>query len=294
MSVLLPVLGTMLVLGVARDAFHMLFHPSGQPGPTKLVFRAVWMLSGRCGALGRQLAGPISMVLLMTLWVGTTVVGWALIYLPSLPQDFVFASPLVREDQSGFVDALYYSWVTESTLGFGDITPTDGLLRLLAPAQATVGFGLFTMVVTWALSVYPALYRQRSAASFAHSMQRASERDGARPLRTSPATESQLQVLADKVNGVRADFVQYPTTFYFAAPAESLSLARALPFIISLTRAEGGSVEVQAARAQLSASLELLAHALAGSHLDMAGAAESDVFRAYLRHQKVEPFGALA
>lgn len=211
-----------------------------------------------------------------------------------MPQDFIFASALEGKSQTGLLDALYYSWVTESTLGFGDIAPARGLLRLLAPLQATVGFALFTMVVTWVLSVYPALQRQRSAASFAHAMRLTHEREGTAAHTTFAVSAQQLQLLADKVNSVRADFVQYPSTFYFAAPADTLSLASALPFMVGLAHAADSSKETQAARAHLSASVDLLSEALADQHLNMAGAAVGDVLRAYLRHQSVEPFGALA
>jgi hypothetical protein len=64
--------------------------------------------------------------------LGLTVVGWALISMRSLPPDYIFASPLERENQRGFIAALYPSWVRESALGFGDITPTRGWLRVLA------------------------------------------------------------------------------------------------------------------------------------------------------------------
>jgi hypothetical protein len=35
-----------------------------------------------------------------------------------------------------YLDALYLSVVTLATLGYGDIAPTDSLLRLLAPHRA--------------------------------------------------------------------------------------------------------------------------------------------------------------
>jgi hypothetical protein len=59
------------------------------------------------------------------------------------------------------LDALYLSTVAMSTLGFGDIVPVDGWLRLVVPVQALVGFLLLTAAVSWVLQVYPAPARRR-------------------------------------------------------------------------------------------------------------------------------------
>ena len=287
MTIISTAAGVLLILVVAREVFHSLFHPSGQ-GLTSRVFQAVWALSGRAGRRARMLSGPVSMVLVIGLWVGLLVVGWALVYLPALPESFIFASSLEPRSERDFVDALYYAWVTQSTLGYGDIAPEDGLFRVLAPLQATLGFGLLTMVVTWVLSVYPALQRQRAAASLAHALRRSHEQRGESAADLHPTTLArQLERLATMLNSVRTDFTQYPSTFYFAAPATTLSLAAALPFVVSVAEADGYTDETRPAAAELKASLELFAAALAEQHLDVSAADRDEVLRAYRRHQGV-------
>jgi Ion channel len=74
------------------------------------------------------------------------------------------------------VDALNVSLVTLTTLGFGDVTPTDAWLRLLAPIEALLGFGLLTASISWLLLIYPALSRRRSLAYEVALLRQAAER----------------------------------------------------------------------------------------------------------------------
>lgn len=285
MSILLPALGAALVLVTLREVFHTLFHPSGQGRLTMGVFRAVWMLTGRVRDRARSLSGPVSMALVIALWIGVLVVGWALVYWPSMPDSFIYSSTLEPAAEDDFIDALYYAAVTQSTLGYGTVAPEQGIFRILAPLQATLGFALFTLVVTWVLSVYPALQRQRSAASLAHSLRLAHERS-VPASNTHPGTLArQMEQLSQVLNDVRVDFLQYPSTFYFAAPARTLSLAAALPFAVALAQQDGYADETRPAAAQLASSLELFAAAIGEQHLKMPNADTNEVLRAYRRHQ---------
>ncbi len=265
----------------------MLFRPGGQSALTMGVFRGVWRLTGAVGPRARRLAGPLSIVLVMALWIGMLVVGFALIYWPSMPGAFTYASALEPQNEDGFVDALYFSWVTQSTVGFGSIAPAHGAVRMLAGLQATLGFGLLTLVVTWVLSVYPALQRQRAAASTLHALHAAHE-DGMPAREMHPGSLArQMEGLSPLLNQVRVDFVQYPSTFYFDAPSRSMGLAHCLPFVAALARSEDTADEARPAAAHLAASLDLLATALA-DHLGMAGAGTDETLRAYRVHHGLE------
>ncbi len=285
MSAVLIALGIGLVLATLREVFHSLFHPSGQGGLTMLVFRVIWRVSGSMGPGARSVAGPVSLVCVIALWVGGTVVGWALIYLPALPGDFIFASPLLPSEQSGFLVALYQSWVTQATLGYGDIAPEAAALRILAPLQATLGFVLFTLVATWVLSIYPALRRQRAAAALAHALRESHLESGTSTSSIHPAAAGrQMERLSQAVDDLRVDLIQYPSTFYFAAPAGTLSLAGAIPFIADAARAEGYAPEARPGAAELASSLDLLASTIGDQHLAMPDAARGEVLEAYRRH----------
>ncbi len=286
MSAVTTLAGVALIAAVAREVFHSLFHPSGRGTLTVFVFRAVWRLTGRLGRRARAVSGPLAMVAVIALWVGLSLVGWALVYLPALPGSFGFASSLDPAAQDGFDDALYFAWVTQATLGYGDVVPEGDVVRVLAPLQATLGFGLFTLVATWVLSVYPALQRQRVAASLAHGLRRSLEADGGRSV--PPTVDARrLERLADALHAVRVDLHQYPSTFYFAAPRPTLALDSALPFVASLVGDERPDEAARAAATELEAALEQLTETLGDEHLDTAGAGVEEVLAAYRRHHAV-------
>ena len=279
--------GVALVVIVLREVFHALFHPGGRGELSMLVFRAVWAVSGRLGEPARALAGPIALVLVIGFWVAGLLVGWALVYWPAMPEAFIFATPLDPGDQDGFDDALYLSWVTQATLGYGDMAPRTGLLRMVAPLQATIGFALFTAAVTWVLSLYPALTRRRSAAAMAHAMRESDTRSGVGVAEMDATTLARrMERLSDAFGTLRIDVVQYPSTVYFAAPARTLSLAAVLPYVSSVARAHGDRSEIRPAAEELAAVLDEFAVALDRRFLHVGGDTEA-IVRAYRRHHGV-------
>ena len=284
MDIVLRIIGGLLILVTLREVFHMLFHPSGQGGITMGVFRGVWGVTGKLGDRARSMSGPFAMVLVIALWIGSLIAGFSLIYWPSMPESFIYAAPLEPKAEDDYIDALYYSWVTQSTLGYGAIAPEQGVFRVIAPLQATLGFALFTLFVTWVLSVYPALHRQRSTASSIHALRLAHERAVPADAMHPTTLARQMEQLSQVINQVRVDFVQYPSTFYFATPGHTLGLAQGLPFVVGLVSSDGMADETRPAAAQLATSLDLLAAALAEQHLSMAGAETDEVLRAYRRH----------
>lgn len=290
MSVLLTLAGAALVALMLREVFHTIFHPSGRGELSMLVFRSVWALTGKLGGRARALSGPLSMVLVIGLWATGLVVGWALVYWPALPGSFVFAAPLRAGAQAGFVDALYFSGVTQATLGFGDITPREGLLRLLAPLQATIGFALFTVGVTWVLSVYPALQRQRTAASIARSIREGNRAFGETPAGLPPAALArQMERLAEMLAAARIDLMQYPSIFYFASPTVDVALSEALPYVAALAQQDGAPYEARPAAAELASALDLLLTGVGDQFLGMSDAEAGDVLEAYRRHSSPHP-----
>jgi hypothetical protein len=280
-----PVAGALLVIAVLRDVFHTLLHPAGQGSMSMLVFRSVWAATGALGSRARSLAGPSSMAFVIGLWTVLLVVGCALVYWPALPESFILSSSLDRSLHGGIIDAVYFSWVTQATLGYGDIAPRSGLLRVLAPLQATLGFALFTVSVTWVLSIYPALQRQRALAGLAFALHKSHE-SAAVPLHALPqgALARQLERLAVGIATLRADYLQYPSTFYFAPPSTGTSLAAAIPYLVRLSHAEDLGDEARLAAAELAAELDFVAADMATQFLAMPGASTGEVVHAFRCH----------
>ncbi|WP_209347388.1 potassium channel family protein [Pontixanthobacter sp. CEM42] len=53
----------------------------------------------------------------------------------------------------GFVDALYFSTITITTLGYGDIHPVSSYLKVLVSIETLLGVGLLAAVLSTAISV---------------------------------------------------------------------------------------------------------------------------------------------
>ncbi|UQX04054.1 potassium channel family protein [Streptomyces sp. RerS4] len=283
MSWLFNIAGVVLVLFVLRDVFHTLWHPTRHGGLSRLVMTGLWRLSGSLTARRRAsgLAGPLAMVAVVAVWALTVVVGWALIYWPHMPDSFTYAAGLRPADHARFLDALYISLVNVSTLGLGDIAPTKGWLRVIAPMEALVGFALLTATVSWTLGIYPALARRRALALRLSHL-----------ARTHPTTEqidadagaAILDSLAGGISVISVDFMQYAESYYFYDGEDRTSLALHITYADNLADQAAGArhPDVRLAAAVLRAALEDLALILDQRFLHTQGTAR-EVFDAFAR-----------
>lgn len=161
--------------------------------------------------------------------------------------------------------------MTLTTLGYGDITPTNGVFRILAPVQSLIGFGLLTAGVTWVLSIYPALSRRRSLAQETSLVHRAETKDEKDLSHMDPQTVEQLfQNLASQLASVRNDLLQFKITYYFHSTDERSALAKGLPYLAHLARKGQNKdlpEEVRLGADMLQAALDDFATTLATSFL---------------------------
>ncbi|SES48110.1 Ion channel [Pedococcus cremeus] len=166
--------GTALVLLVIADVFLTVLFPASGRGPVRRpLSRWTW----RCFAvLGRRMAsprrrqflaysGPVQIAVTIVVWVSLLVFGWALVFQPALGAGIDAAQ---GPTSKSFATALYYSGFSITTLGTGDVVPTTGAYRLLTVLEAGLGFSVFTMVLTYFLSIYSALVSRKSFAASLH------------------------------------------------------------------------------------------------------------------------------
>lgn len=276
MSWMVTGVGVVVVIMVLRDIFHTLLHPSGRGQLSHALTRIAWFLARRSGTVGMRLAGPLAMLTVITAWAVLTILGWSMIYLPHLPSSFSYGTGLDPASRSVVTDALYLSLVVGATLGFGDIVPVSGWLRLVTPLEALMGFTLFTASVTWILQIYPALARRRALAI---RLRLLAER-GAQAADLPPSV---LHGLAADIVAVRVDLQQYNLTYYFHDGPEN-SLAAALPAALVLgNHAAGeGDRERRLAGAAMCSALEDLTILLDRQYLQTTGTPE-EVIIAYGR-----------
>jgi len=231
------VLGVALVLVALRDIFDVLFHPLGRGMVARRVVRAVaWVARKlpRSGTVG-LLAGPLSYVAVVATWAGLLAVGWALVFMPQMPDGFNFDPALNPAEHSGFIDALYVSLVNLTSLGYGDISPAAPLLRVLGPVETIFGLGLLTASISWLISIYGAIARRDSLAHEVHLAKETEERLGEKLADADPALlESLLAGFAEQLIRARRDVIHFPITHYFRTEDEERALAGLLPFLSSL------------------------------------------------------------
>jgi hypothetical protein len=150
------VAGVALGLVVIVDVFLTIVHPDLEGPLAKGLQRETWRLAMAVGRRWRShrrglmaLAGPVMTVLTFTVWIGLFVVACALVFWP-------FLDSYRNEPELGdltFLDALYYSGTTVTSLGYGDVTPVRGGLKLFAFFASATGFGLFTGIVAYLIEL---------------------------------------------------------------------------------------------------------------------------------------------
>ena len=238
MDLVWTLLGIALILLALRDIFEVLFHPLGRGNIARRVVIGITALArrlpGGSGTFG-LLAGPVSYAAVVATWAALLAVGWALVFMPQLPQGFTFDPGLDPATHSGFLDALYVSLVNLTSLGYGDISPASAAMRLLGPVETMFGLGLLTASISWLISIYGAISRRDSLAHEVHLAKEAEERLGEKLADADPGLlETMLASFAEQLIRARRDVIHFPITHYFRTEDEERALAGLLPFLGSL------------------------------------------------------------
>lgn len=290
MTLLLSLLGAGLILFALRDIFDTLFHPSGKGMLSRALPRPLWRGVRWIGGhhpLLRELCGPLALLAIIAGWAALVTVGWALMFWPHLPEGFSFAPELNRSAHGSFVDALYLSLVTLTTLGYGDITPAGEWLRVLVPLEAMVGFGLLTASLSWVISLYPVFSRHRSLAHEINLVRDAEQTTGIGVRQMDAlAAELMLSNLTSQLIAVESDLIHFPISYYFRSSNERFELSAAIPCLLQL--AEKGESEdcapgVRMRANMLRCAIEDFSATIGPRFLGLQSASTEKVLTAYAR-----------
>src|SRR5215216_5217919 len=158
MEVPLLAVGISLILTGIVDVFFTVLHPDGFGFLSSRLYKGLFAsmrvltrpLPPRFRALGLSMAAPLMVPMIITVWIALVLAGYALIYYAGMTSEsFNFSSPGLEPSLG---EALYISGTAISTLGFGDVTPADGLYQTLAVSEA--------------LKRYPVLYYYHSRRAY--------------------------------------------------------------------------------------------------------------------------------
>lgn len=162
---------------------------------------------------------------------------------PFLDEGFVYSSGLEPARRQGLLDAVYVSTVALATLGFGDIVPSEGWLRLAATGQALVGFSLLTAAVSWLIQLESTISRRRALARHLSQVRRAAEREvpsdgggSAREGAEQVVAAGALDHAATELARVHVDLSHATITYYFTDQEEAV-LAAGLPWLVRAAQA---------------------------------------------------------
>lgn len=249
MTILATLAGFLLILLTLADIFEVLFHPLGSGRISRILVKLLWRVFRRLSRRRHsllELAGPVAVVSVIGMWLTLLVVGWGLIYLPHLPDEFLVASGPVTSSSARIVEALYFSMSTITTLGYGDITPTSEWLRILSPLEAMFGFGLLTASLSWVISIFQVLRRRRSLALEVALLRDEQSAIDLSVVEMEPlAAQELLSGLSSQVNTVWNDMLQVPITYYFASSDRQSALSVGMPYLLFMAQ-EGASTSCPA------------------------------------------------
>ncbi|ALV40676.1 ion transporter [Pseudarthrobacter sulfonivorans] len=283
-DVVVTVIGAGLILLMAADVFHTLLYPHGTGPVCRLIMRALWLLSRRFVGRASTVAAPAAMAAVIGAWASLSIMGWALVYLPHLPDGFVYAEGVPHGGD--LAEAMYISMVSLSTVGFGEIVPAAPLLRFVVAAQAVTGFGLLTATVSWILQTYPALSRRRALAHELNLFRQAAGPQGMSTLEHGHAA-ALLESFARSVATVSMDLLAFNETYYFHEAQQRGSLPATVAYAHQLaSEAQAGTnIDLQFAGRMMHAALDDLAEVLRGK-FGHTGQTSSEVFQSYESHHR--------
>jgi hypothetical protein len=151
------------------DAFQTVILPrraTGRYRITRMFYVSTWWPWSRVAmriqdARKRETAlsyyGPLSLILLIAVWAGALVLGFALIY-------YGVGSPFagLLQPRTSFGSDLYISGTTIFTLGLGDLVPRTDAARLLLVLESGLGLGFLALVIGYFPVLYGAFSRREA------------------------------------------------------------------------------------------------------------------------------------
>ena len=235
MSLLSVVLGVAMVVLVTADLGLTVLHPSLRGPLSNHVEHLAWAgVRGlaRLGGRDRLLSfgGPAAMAADLLTWVLGLWLGFALIYAPFV--DAFQYSPTGSSGHAGFLEALYLSGASLTTVGFGDVVAGSHVLRLVTILEAASGLAVITAAIAYVTAVYPRVSLVRAAASWATDLEADTEVGAAR-LVCHGGRDEVARLQRDLIE-IHQDLLRFPVLYYFHArvPGESIaSLLRAAALV---------------------------------------------------------------
>ncbi len=154
MHALLGLASLLLIALVLTDAFEAMVLPrrvTRAYRPARAYYHCAWAFwratacrlpQGRRRETFLSVFGPLSILLLFSLWAAGLVFAFGLLH-------WSLSTPLnvAQAERAGLYSYLYMSGTTFFTLGYGDVAPAGTLGRFLAVVESGMGFGFMAVII---------------------------------------------------------------------------------------------------------------------------------------------------
>ncbi len=222
---LVLVAGVFLNAFVLLDVFLTVLDTNGRSLFSNRVYRGLWWGFRQLARLVPpkahhdmlSLAAPLMIPVMIGVWTMGLVVGFALIYFGGLEPDDYFTG---GNSQPDLANALRISFVTLSTIGFVEISPSNMAYSVTVALEAILGSIVITLTVTYYLSVQGILSAfSRAGTLLIHRLDVAGE-DSPPQLVSSKghdegAIKAHLQEMQDLVVDLHEGLHRYPIVYFF-------------------------------------------------------------------------------
>jgi len=265
--------GVAFVFIALLDAFQTVISPRRATGRfriTRLFFIMTWWPWSRLATRisnprKRETAlsffGPASLLLLIVVWAGGLLVGFAMLFHSQ-------RAPLADTMFSGndFRSDLYISGTTIFTLGIGDLTPHSSWGRLILVLESGIGLGFLAMVISY----FPVLYGAFSKREVSISLLDA--RAGSPPTAAELMRRHSFKGGGEALNALLVEWerwsaelleshISYPLLCYYRSQHSNQSWLSALTAVLDLCALMIAGVQDHAAR-QAQLTFAIARHAL--------------------------------
>lgn len=243
MRVIAAIAGSIVILVVLWDAFEAIVLPrrvTRRIRLTSLFYRITWLPWSAFARLMRKekgrekllsFFGPLSLLMLLSVWAVGLVFGFALI------QWAIGARQGVSSELANFGTDLYMSGTTFFTLGLGDVIPHTRLARAATVLEAGIGFGFLALVIGYLPVLYQAFSRREVNISLLDA--RAGTPPTAAELLRRHSESGNMQALYDLLHDWEhwsADLMEshlsYPVLCYFRSQHDNQSWVSSLTTIL--------------------------------------------------------------
>lgn len=244
MHVTALVAGIAVVLLVLWEAFETLVLPrrvSRRLRFTRGFYRVLWGTWTRIGPhrLGPRrevylsVFAPLSLLMLLGVWVIGVVVGFALI-------QWGLDTPIAATGSASLATQLYLSATTFVTLGLGDYTPMSSAGRFIVAIEAASGFAFLALTISYLPVLYQAFSRREVRISMLD--QWAGSPPTAVEMLRRAASYGELGAVTDLLADwerwaaeLLESHLSYPVLAYFRSQHEHESWLSALTSILDVT-----------------------------------------------------------